>query len=119
MLEIVSPITGERLQVAIKDFENKMTWEEARRACDSLGSGWRLPTISELEIMFNELHNNGKGNFSESYMLLNRNIPSYYWSNSEFNINNAWFFSFSEGKAFDISTRGKASEFYVRAVKGI
>ena len=39
MLQIKSPITGERLQVAENDFEEIMNWEQAKNACNYLGNG--------------------------------------------------------------------------------
>jgi hypothetical protein len=72
MLEIISPITGERLQVAENDLEKKMDWFSAKKKCAKQGSGWRLPTISELELMYKMLHKKGKGNFKNDI----------YWSNT-------------------------------------
>ena len=73
MLEIVSPLTGERLIIAANDFENKMDWFQAKRACDELGNGWRLPSLNELLNILKEGQKNGKGNFKKGY----------YWSNTE------------------------------------
>ena len=89
MLEITSPITGGRLQIALNDFENEMSWFDAIQACESLGNGWRLPTKSELEIIYKELYLKGKGNFK----------PSIYWSSSEYDIEDAWFFTFDNRAA--------------------
>jgi hypothetical protein len=33
-----------------------MTWEDAKRACSELGSGWRLPNIDELKAMYLQLY---------------------------------------------------------------
>ena len=72
MLEIISPITGERLQVAENDLDKQMNWFSAKKICAKLGNGWRLPTISELELMYKMLHKKGKGNFKNDI----------YWSNT-------------------------------------
>ena len=32
------------LEVAQNDFPDSMTWDDAKKACAALGSGWRLPT---------------------------------------------------------------------------
>jgi hypothetical protein len=45
-----------KLQVAFKDLENKMTWDEANSACVKLGEGWRLPNLDELQKMSKELY---------------------------------------------------------------
>jgi hypothetical protein len=62
-LEVVSSKTGRIIQVAHNDFESTLTVPLAKKVCKSLGRNWRLPTIDELEDIFNQLHINGKGNF--------------------------------------------------------
>jgi hypothetical protein len=88
MIEFISPITDERLQVAENDFENHMDWYSAVSECKNLGNGWRLPTIPELEVMYKELHKKGIGNFESL---------SLYWSNMEHNDKYAYFYHFYDG----------------------
>ncbi|MFM7661671.1 MAG: hypothetical protein ACKO6A_03325, partial [Bacteroidota bacterium] len=66
MLKITNPITGDELQVANQDFSDQMSWDEAKRACIELGSGWRLPTKEELVAMYEQLHKEGQGNFKSA-----------------------------------------------------
>jgi hypothetical protein len=106
MFEITSPNTGEKLQVALHDFEEKMIWEQAISACEELGNGWRLPTIKELEVMYKELHKKGNGNFKEPF----------YWSSTENDDDNAWYFFFVYDNSSIIS---KYSTLYVRAVRAL
>lgn len=47
-----NPIIFEKLMVAEHIFSNPMNWDDAKEACAKLGQGWRLPTIDELKIMF-------------------------------------------------------------------
>lgn len=110
MLTIEHPLTGEKLQIANKDFANQMTWSEAMRACENLGSGWRLPTIDELEEMRNQLHKKGEGNFIGEF-------TTYYWSSNEVeqNRNHAWTFSFFQ--LLEPDWGYKEAEYYVRAVR--
>jgi hypothetical protein len=107
MLEIKSPITGELLQVAENDFEYKMTWYQAKNACNDLGNGWRLPTIEELKAMYKQLHKNGQGNFI---------AECCYWSSTEYDGSDAWYFSFYVGTA---GTNIKDYADYVRAVRAL
>jgi hypothetical protein len=113
MLEIKSPITGERLQVAENDFENEMNWYQAKSACNDLGNGWRLPTKSELELMYNELHLRGKGNFKNSG----------YWSSTEHDhqANDfAWIFNYFDGNTnVSFSNLSKAFPYFIRAVRAL
>jgi len=55
---------GQRLQIADSDFPNQMSWQEAMTSSQSLGNGWRLPTIDELRAIYSIFHKNGKGEFS-------------------------------------------------------
>jgi hypothetical protein len=84
MLTIEHPITGEKLQIANMDFLDKMSWPKAKAECRALGNGWRLPSMEELESIFNALHKNGMGNFK----------MDIYWSNSAFYTNQAHGFDF-------------------------
>ena len=104
MLDITSTITGERLRVAENDFEEPMNWDQAKTVCRELGNGWRLPTKSELELMYKDLHKNGNGNFKEAS----------YWSSTEDDYNSAWYFYFYDGDAYN---GAKYDASYVRAVR--
>ena len=46
---IGKPIRIGNLLVAEWDFRNTMTYSDAKRACATLGKGWRLPTGKELD----------------------------------------------------------------------
>ena len=50
-LIIGEPIKLGDLLVAQKDFPSKMKRNDAKKACASLGPGWRLPTKDELNII--------------------------------------------------------------------
>jgi len=82
---IVNPITGENLQVAKFDSENQLDWYQAKKKCEEFGEGWRLPTISELKLIYKELHQ--KENFQ----------PAVYWSRTESSSMRAWTFDFGYG----------------------
>lgn len=62
-----------------------MSWDDAKKACQSLGNGWRLPTKEEL----NTLYRNRSmiGNFG----------TYYYWSATEKSNSDVWFQSFTDG----------------------
>jgi hypothetical protein len=46
--KIVNPITKEIIEVAVKAFDEDKDWNTAKRECERLGDGWRLPTRIEL-----------------------------------------------------------------------
>ena len=78
--------SNERLEIAPKDLDEKMTLEDAKKSCESLGNGWRLPTMIELKIMYNELHLKGKGNFKKDI----------YWSDYS-STTNGYDYDFKNG----------------------
>mgnify|MGYP000504039235 CR=1 FL=1 len=49
---IGKPIKIGNIEVAQYDFPVKMNWEDAKKACEALGDGWRLPTLFELNILY-------------------------------------------------------------------
>ena len=106
MLKIINPINGAELQVAALDFSQKMTWDEAKRACVELGSGWRLPTIEEIKEMYNQLHKKEQGNFQETF----------YWSGSVDYSGKAWNFCMIDGTAYSGILSSNEDTNSVRAV---
>jgi len=83
-------VDGWSIQIANNDLPNQMTWREAMNACDNLGNGWRIPTKKELVAMFEQLHQNGRGNF---------NVDDWYWSSNKNQAGSAWYLSFDNGIA--------------------
>jgi hypothetical protein len=60
-----------------------LPWQEAIDWCKTMGDGWRLPTIGELRIAYEQ---NVEGFASSSY-----------WSSSEYDSNHAWYQYFYNG----------------------
>jgi hypothetical protein len=74
---IGNPIKIGKLKVAQYDFPTSMKWNDAKKACADLGSGWRLPTKDELSLLY---ENKDKiGGFADNF----------YWSSTETNKYNA------------------------------
>lgn len=82
--------------------EKPMTWHEAMEWAESLGNGWRLPTIVELRMAYEF----DVGGFS----------PDYYWSSSEDSADDAWgqYFNFGYQEYYD-----KRNKKRVRAVREV
>lgn len=79
-------------------------WEDAKKVCEDLGDGWRLPTREELHVMF--LNKDTIGGFA----------VAYYWSSSEYDGNYAWHQNFNSGGQND---NFKNNANYVRAVRAL
>lgn len=99
-------IDGKAMQVATEDLEN-MNWADAKMACNSLGNGWRLPSIEEHKAIYEQLKKQGKGNFK---------MNDFYWSSSEYDAERAWYFNYDYGKAYYIYSE-KRLHVHVRAVR--
>jgi hypothetical protein len=76
--ETSNPIIGntikiENIEIAEKDFPEKMNWKDAKKACEKLGEGWRLPTKDELKLICQNKNAN-EFNIKDSYP---------YWSSTK------------------------------------
>ena len=76
----------------------EMTWDKAIKAVKKLGDGWRLPTIQECFMIY------------EDKLIKNQD----YWSSTESDTNYAWHFYFYNGCAYG---NYKFNTYYVRAVR--
>jgi hypothetical protein len=90
------------LEIAPNDFQNRMNLQDAKKACKYLGSGWRLPSKDELNTLYE--NKDAIGGFANKY----------YWSSTEFGLNDAWVQLFSNGYQDGLS---KNDTGYVRAVR--
>ena len=97
---------GKKIQIDQNDFAKQLNWSTAKLKCEEIGEGWRLPTISELEEIFEN---------KEQYNFANYGYWTY-WSIEELNEEESIAFSGVEG---NVITELKEAEFYVRAVKNI
>lgn len=79
----------------------KMNWNEAIAKVKELGDGWRLPTLTELQLIWDSQH---KDLFQKEW----------YWSSSEFDSYAAWEFGFNAGNT---NYYNKDYLNYVRAVR--
>lgn len=90
------------LEVKPTDEPNAMTWDAAILAVKKHGPGWRLPTIAELGLMYEQ--RKYIGDFS----------AEDYWSSKEQDVNSAWIQGFRLG---DQDRYNKQSKLRVRAVR--
>jgi hypothetical protein len=94
----------DNLELAEKDFPNKMNWDDAKKACESLGNGWRLPSKSELKKIFKIIYNKtNNGSF----------FDGYYWSSTEVDDDKAW----AQARPIFQFANNKSGLRYVRAVR--
>jgi len=90
-----------KFEVYPKDL-GQHNWEDAKKICEDLGDGWRLPTREELHLMWL--------NKDDSF------AAAYYWSSSENSSNGAWNQNFDNGSQDAII---KNYPNYVRAVRAL
>jgi hypothetical protein len=68
-------------------------------------SPWYIPSKDELSALYNNLHLQGLGNFTEQYP---------YWSSSELDANSLWCVWFNDGAA---TARSKNSSYFLRPIR--
>ncbi len=94
-----------KLLISQNEFPLKMSWSQAKLACQKLGPGWRLPTKDELYILYQ--NKNKLGNFSKYG----------YWSLTQDSVDGvAWWQDFYLGSTKP-TLQNKLSTWGVRAVK--
>ena len=101
------PIKVGNLLVAQNDFPNQMKRKDAKKACASLGPGWRLPTKDELDIL--DQNKDKVGGFGSD---------GYWTSSGEFGAVSAWHQNFVYGLLLEFF-EGKRPTFSVRAVRDV
>jgi hypothetical protein len=106
---IGKPIKIDNLLVAQKDFSDEMEWDEANNACKALGSGWRLPTKTELRILYKNRYKIAV--FSNTFYWSSSEI---YTSNSSSYARDAWYMLMNNG-AYMAGRKDGLN--YARAVK--
>jgi len=90
--------------------DKPMTWKSAKEYCKSLGEGWRLPTINELQNNFDY----------ETGEFKTEGQPSLYWSATVYvpNTDDAWYFVTANGSQGYNTKTYNFSVWPVRTVKG-
>lgn len=94
--------------VSLKEF--KCDWHSAAQKCTSLGKGWRLPSKSEVQAVYNQ---KSAINSTLASMAENGLSGNTYWSSDEYNSDCAWLVFMSNGYTNGSS---KNLNYYVRAV---
>ena len=95
-------ITIGELEIMTIDL-GKLSFEQAQKACEDLGDGWRLPTKDEFNVLCE--HKDKISGLAPN---------SWYWTNSELNAQAAWI-RYSEN--CDEMLNQKRVAFSVRAVR--
>ena len=92
------------LEVMTKDLEEKLNWDKAFQACLVFKEGWRLPTKSEIQMLFR--NKNKIGGFAQLY----------YWSSTEHGNNRAWAQHFGNHGGH-LGHSSKRNEQWIRLVR--
>lgn len=91
---------------------NLMTNSPAKTWVEGLGTGWYLPSIDELSLLWNVKYTANIGLYNGGNTLLTNS--GNYWSSTEFDTGQAIYVGFFNGSPF---TNSKTTVYSVRAVK--
>ena len=81
-----------------------MNWNDTEKACETLGDGWRLPTIEGLNILY------------QNKVAIGGFASDFYLSSTEFDgFNYVWVQDFTNGDQYGYW--GKNYSAYVRAIR--
>lgn len=103
---ISDPIKVGNLLVAKNDFPNQMNRNDAKKACASLGPGWRLPTKDEMDTL--NQNKDEIGGFARDG----------YWSTAELGVVYVWHQNFVYGLLLNFF-KHKNDKLSVRAVRDV
>jgi hypothetical protein len=96
------------LEIAEFDLSSEVSSsEEAENACFNLGDGWRLPTVDELTVIF-ENKNTIKGLMEDGF---------YYWSSTKTNLGESKVSYYGRIMGFSIGYRNRFDKPRARLVR--
>jgi hypothetical protein len=105
----ISPDSNKNLYTTPADAPGVYTWSKAIEYCNALSvSGhhaWRMPTIGELAVQFNNRAD--IGGFNETGSM--KNATGYYWSSLQVGDDDAWAQRFNDGYHEDLSKNDNSS----------
>ena len=108
---IGNPIKVGNFIIAEFDFSEKLNWKDANSACMGLGSGWRLPSKNELDLIYrskNRLNSEFKSEFYWSATPTSKDfVPDY------------WVQDFRTGDQINYKYSSWIQEWNVRAIKSV
>lgn len=114
IITIDNPITKRKLEVAKEDLPDKINWYEAMGRCIEIGSGWRLPTNREFDVMCDQLHRFDEGNFKRG--------SKYKYLTSSENRQSGNLICYCFGyidNGYEVNSEWKDSKGYVRLVRDL
>jgi hypothetical protein len=108
---IVASINNGHGLVAAEQDNGSGTWDEAMQSSKGYSQGgysdWRLPQKDELYLLYNNLHKQGIGDFSQEN----------YWSSTDKD-ESAWCLYFQTGE-YSLGVKGSHNAYYDRATESI
>ena len=91
--------------------ETIATWDDAKSWCSNYGSGWYLPSLDELRIIYKNKSTINSTLSANGYTTLGTGM---YWSSTEHDYYNAYGLDFSDGSSY--YSHDKDNSYDVRAV---
>ena len=84
---IITTKKNKKILVADSDLQESGNWHDVQEFINEEHDNWRLPSIDELELMYEQLHLKGKGKFKQGQ----------YWSGTEESPHHVFYINFKDG----------------------
>ena len=89
---------GDTVTKIVSVTETRADWYDARTWCSNYGTGWYLPTLNELEMIYNNKSTINSTLSANGYTTLG---TGYHWSSAENYHDTAYGLNFSSGNSYD------------------
>jgi len=95
------------LEWSLSDNGADINWSEATKYCTSKGSSWRLPTIAELQSVYDPTQTTSCGPYPcHAAQKLHLTGP-WFWSNESSGVSSAFYITLTYGDQFDFHVEGR------------
>ncbi len=101
-------------QWAESDNGSGLNWNDAKAYCASKGSGWRLPTVAELQASYQAGHSTSCGKYTCKVSSNSRLTDASFWSNEPDGLYGAWGVFLHSGDKSDLLVGARLRALCVR-----
>jgi len=95
---------------ALSDNGSDINWNDATRYCAGKGSGWRLPTVAELQINYHSGLSTSCGNYTCKVASKSRLTGPTFWTNESKGFSEAWSVYLTDGDRYALVVGDRSAD---------